>query len=106
MSTSASISYQQLDALVTLILMTLENGLYNQRTEYSSVIAEKQGEKKQFQTVGKLYGMGNAVGRAAGDNITYDQSGLEYMVNSTIRFIHWHLLSLKKRLTMDKVTIC
>lgn len=81
MSTSASISYQQLDALVTPILMTLENGLYNQRTEYSSVIAEKQGEKKQFQTVGKLYGMGNAVGRAAGDNITYDQSGLEYMVN-------------------------
>lgn len=81
MSTSASISYQQLDALVTPILMTLEDGLYDQRTEYSTVLEEKQGEKRMFETVGKLYGMGNAVGRAAGDNITYDQAGLEYMVN-------------------------
>lgn len=82
MSASASMSYQALQALVTPLMMREHNSLYKNRIgEYKEVFSEEDGMERQFHTAAKLYGMGNAVVRAPGDNLTYDQGGLEYMVN-------------------------
>lgn len=82
MSASASMSYQALQALVTPLMMKEYNSLYKDRIgEYRQVFSEEDGMERQFHTAAKLYGMGNAVVRAPGDNSTYDQGGLEYMVN-------------------------
>ncbi len=82
MSASASMSYQALQALVTPLMMKEYKSLYKDRIgEYKEVFSEENGMERQFHTAAKLYGMGNAVVRAPGDNLTYDQGGLEYMVN-------------------------
>lgn len=82
MSASASMNYQSLNMLVTPMLFKEYKSLYKNRVgEYKQVFSEENGMEKQYHSAAKLYGMGHAVVRAPGDNVTYDQGGFEFAVN-------------------------
>lgn len=82
MASSGSMSYQMLQQLVTPLMIQEYGSLYAKRIqEYKAVFEQEMGIDRQYHTAGKMYGLGNAVVRAPGDNVTYDHGGLQFLVN-------------------------
>lgn len=74
----------QFVSVVEPLLNEVFDGIYNKLPrEYAQIFAQQQAIARRFQETAVLYGLGTAVQKPEGSQITYDQGGEHYRVRFT-----------------------